>query len=326
MNRDATRTRRIILLTVFLVATAVLFYLRHNNQAPVGQSKPSNEISVQVQPSCKLEPSVYESHDLVEIAYSWLVLEQFRRPLKQYKIRVQMIDEQGRPRITDDHYPPSSIMDWEPGAIITYKRLVYIPPFEEEVKLTIEIGLFDEYKPDKVILIPDELTSARLVKTATLHVAPPPDLNAKLAETAFTFADGWYPLESDPLKRRTWRWMSDRGIISLPNLGTDAILYLNLYIPRHPFEEPSNVTISFNHKVLEEYTASVDQLSKRYRISVADFEGADSGSLLFETDQTYIPRKLGLSSDDRELGLMVVTVYYRKQAQVRQELMLSRPQ
>ncbi|MBN2054640.1 hypothetical protein JW905_06945 [bacterium] len=312
MQSGVARERLIILGVIFLAVVGFMLYLRQSAGPPSDQSAKMNEIRVAVEPGLHYAKDRLVSHDLAEFEYIWRVDARFKTPDRRYKIKVHFTDEHGQILFQDDHYPPDSIQDWVPGTEVRYKRVIYVPPINRKCPVTVMMGLYDQYKPEKTVLLLGDMAQLNRYQVGVIPLEPPVDLRERLAEQArIEFKQGWYPVERDPVTERTWRWMERDGTIDVPFLGGDALLFLNCWIPRHPFERPSTVTLYFNNRVLCEQQALYEEVTIKHLMLADSFEGKPFGRLRIEVDQTYIPRKLGLSDDHRELGLMLNTLYYR---------------
>lgn len=114
------------------------------------------------------------------------------------------------------------------------------------------------------------------------------------------FLSGWYPGERSG--RDEWRWMSAHSVTRLPAVSGPTVLHLQFsvpieLVPRHPM-----ITIAMNGTVIDRFPASQEKNEKDYDVTPAP---GDANVLELSIDQTFNPAKTGVSTDARDLGLLV---------------------
>jgi hypothetical protein len=115
-----------------------------------------------------------------------------------------------------------------------------------------------------------------------------------------TYLSGWYSEESDG--QQSWRWMGRHGRIGLLNSGSEMFLRLRAATPRPPnIKQLPTVRISIDSRQIAEMTAPADLIDQTWSLHP---DTARLWSVLsIETDQSFSPRSIGASSDDRDLGI-----------------------
>ena len=114
------------------------------------------------------------------------------------------------------------------------------------------------------------------------------------------FLSGWYPGERSG--RDEWRWMSAHSVTRLPAVSGPTVLHLQFsvpieLVPRHPM-----ITIAMNGTVIDRFPASQEKNEKDYDVTPAP---GDANVLELSIDQTLNPARTGVSTDARDLGLLV---------------------
>jgi hypothetical protein len=114
------------------------------------------------------------------------------------------------------------------------------------------------------------------------------------------FLSGWYNQESG--ESRTWRWMGREGKVGLLGIAESMILRLQGAVAISPeFDHKPIISIRFNGVEVDRFTPGGSSID---RTLVLKPDAARQWSVLsIETDQTFIPRRVASSPDDRELGI-----------------------
>lgn len=141
----------------------------------------------------------------------------------------------------------------------------------------------------------------------------------RLLEFPVRYLEGWYPEEGT--SEATWRWSRKAGTVLVPNLGVEAMLYVD-YDGRADLlrERPRTITVSMGDQVLETFVADAPG---RQRRGIELPAGTPGQGQVFEltlaTDRAFVPADhLSDSSDRRELGLQVYEVEIREAGILRQ--------
>jgi hypothetical protein len=113
------------------------------------------------------------------------------------------------------------------------------------------------------------------------------------------FADGWYPIERHD--EEEWRWMGKRSITTLPPLHGTARLRVQFDVPDELMPSHPTVTFILNGAVIDRFKPAEAHLVREYDV----MPGPAANTLEITTDQTLDESRQHLSSDVRELGLLV---------------------
>ena len=123
------------------------------------------------------------------------------------------------------------------------------------------------------------------------------------------FGEGWYELEYDNRRGRSWRWTSERATVIVRHAGRDLTLRLTGESPLRYFDTPATVTVRAGDYVLVRFTPSSD-FDEEITVPAARLD-RPYGRIVVETDQTFTPAERGGSEDRRRLGLRVFELTLR---------------
>jgi hypothetical protein len=113
------------------------------------------------------------------------------------------------------------------------------------------------------------------------------------------YLEGWYEVEQ--AAGDSWRWMRDRGTVSLPSFAGGGRLTLVLGVPLKLLARPPLVTIVADGKLLERLSVGQGTITRSYDLPPSP----QPVQLEITTDQVFRPRKVGVNDDDRILGLQL---------------------
>jgi hypothetical protein len=120
----------------------------------------------------------------------------------------------------------------------------------------------------------------------------------------FGFGAGWQEAEYNPSLGLQWRWMSERGVLSVHAAGQPLVLTLKGESPLVYFSKPSHVAVRVGDKVIGEQVLG-DAFAIELRIP-ADLVAPTESEIAIETDQMYVPAERSRRTGDRRhLGLRV---------------------
>jgi hypothetical protein len=122
----------------------------------------------------------------------------------------------------------------------------------------------------------------------------------------FGFDAGWHEPEYDPRIGKTWRWMSERAVVSVHHAGRNVTLRLQGESPLHYFSDPPLVRISVGDRVLAELRPDADFTAD---VAVpADALSAAGGRIVLTSDRTYVPGEREGTADRRRLALRIFSL------------------
>ena len=114
------------------------------------------------------------------------------------------------------------------------------------------------------------------------------------------YLDGWDELEEDRAGVQ-WRWMRASGTLRVPPFPTEGELTLVFAVPAKAAPPPQVLTVRSDGKVLDQFSAVAGMMTRIYYFP----GGSQPHTVEITTDQVVNPRALGVSSDDRILGLQL---------------------
>lgn len=135
--------------------------------------------------------------------------------------------------------------------------------------------------------------------------APPPfhPLSGPVPRgTLVRYGEGFYGLEAGSAGA-TWRWMSKRGTVHLPNDHHDRRLHLEGWVPLALLNETPTLRITLEGVELDRFVAAGGTFTRDYTISRARLGDAPAVRLTIETSTTaHAP------GDIRELGVSLTAL------------------
>lgn len=126
----------------------------------------------------------------------------------------------------------------------------------------------------------------------------------------WAFGEGFHEPELDSTRARSWRWMSERAVLQIPQPGGDITLVIRGESPLRYFAQPSTLEVRAGDASLGrlelrgDFTMEVGVLASRL--------AASGGQIVLTTSQTYAPAERGDSADRRRLGLRLFEVHIAK--------------
>ena len=122
----------------------------------------------------------------------------------------------------------------------------------------------------------------------------------------WAYGDGFFEPELDNARARSWRWMSERAVLEVPQTSGDFTLEIRGESPLTYFPQRSILEVRAGERVLGRVELSADFT---VRIGVlASTIAASGGRLVMTTTQTFAPAERDGSADRRQLGLRLFAV------------------
>ena len=122
----------------------------------------------------------------------------------------------------------------------------------------------------------------------------------------WAYGDGFFEPELDNARARSWRWMSERAVLEVPQTSGDVTLEIRGESPLTYFPQRSILEVRAGEQVLGRVELSADFT---VRIGVlASTIAASGGRLVMTTTQTFAPAERDGSADRRQLGLRLFAV------------------
>jgi hypothetical protein len=122
------------------------------------------------------------------------------------------------------------------------------------------------------------------------------------------FSDGWHEMEYNPASGRSWRWMSEHGVIRAR--AERHALRLSMRGETEGFSRPTRITVRVGDRVVAQST-----VNSRFTIQAeipADLLTGDETAIVVESDQFFVPAERSRRTQDRRhLALRVYEVQLR---------------
>ena len=251
-------------------------------------------------------PSVSLNHDKaplgspIDITYKFVVANDAHF-VEDYRVLVHVVDADDELIFAFDHNPAVPTSQWKPGQTIEYTKTEFIPIYPYVGEASIQVGLHSTVNQKRLPLSGEDI-GQRAYRVARIQLQPQ-------TENVFTvFKDGWHPAEvAEHNATVEWQWTKKAATLTFKNPKKDSVFYFDVDNPGSVFNEPQQVRITMNERVLDEFTLQPKQPELRKIPLKADQLGAgDVSELVVTVDKTYVPAVVMSSSKDpRELGVRV---------------------
>ncbi len=124
--------------------------------------------------------------------------------------------------------------------------------------------------------------------------------------TMWAFGEGFHEPELDNAQALSWRWMSERAVVEVPQAAGDLTLVVRGESPRTYFPGPSTFEVRAGEALLARVDLSGD-FTVRVGVRARQLDAA-GGRLVLTTTQSFAPAERGPSGDQRRLGLRLFAV------------------
>lgn len=124
--------------------------------------------------------------------------------------------------------------------------------------------------------------------------------------TMWAYGEGFHEPELDNARALSWRWMSERAAIEVPQAAGDLTLVVTGESPLRYFERPSVLDVRVGESSLGRVELRGD-FTVRVGVRAARLAAA-GGRIVLTTTQTWAPADRGASGDRRRLGLRLYAV------------------
>jgi hypothetical protein len=251
-------------------------------------------------PSMKLNRDQVAIGGAVEVTYSWVV-EPGARPIPaNYRAFAHFLDPQKTVLFDDDHVPQPSPDKWEAGKTYTYTRTLFVPSVAYVGPVQLIMGLYpDSGKGDRIALKAEDI-GMRAHRVGTAELTP------QTGNIFLVYKDGWYGSEAEPKDPVQRTWTKQSAVVSFKNPKQDVVVYLQADTNVKAFVQPPVLTVSAGAAAaISVPIESSDVFLKRIRFDAKQLGEAEWVDLRLAMSESFVPKKLGMNQDSRELGLMV---------------------
>lgn len=122
----------------------------------------------------------------------------------------------------------------------------------------------------------------------------------------WAYGAGFHEPELDSTRARSWRWMSERAVLEVPQTSGDITLVVRGESPLSYFAQPSTLEVRAGEQLLGRVELRAD-FTVRIGVRAPTLEAA-GGQLVLTTTQTFAPAERDGSKDRRRLGLRLFAV------------------
>jgi hypothetical protein len=122
----------------------------------------------------------------------------------------------------------------------------------------------------------------------------------------WAYGEGFHEPELDNTRARSWRWMSERAVLEVPQTAGDVTLVVRGESPLTYFAQPSTFEVRAGQQLLGRVELRAD-FTVRIGVRRPTLEAA-GGQLVLTTTQTFAPAERDGSADRRRLGLRLFSV------------------
>jgi hypothetical protein len=261
----------------------------------------------------RIRPPVINPDSLLEMNYEWDIGSNFETPKKKLTVYVHFTDSSGNILFQDDHYPPSSIINWTKNSKINYVRPVYNPPLHYSGGIQVLIGFYDPDACLKRFLLNNKSKDALkenqpenlMLKTSMLPLEKPAN---EMSFQKIKFKNGWYNPETT--KGDSWIWSKDRAIIQLTKFDSDSILFIKGWSDPEFYGKEQWLTLKIGSWSQRTSTDSDGQILEKFIIPQTAFYNDPTCDLEIIIEKPFTPGEQGKSKDFRTLGFMLRQIYY----------------
>jgi hypothetical protein len=244
----------------------------------------------------------------VEVRYIFETSQDYPGLKKDLTVFVHFLDAQGIIRFVDDHAPPQATNQWKAGSVYSYTRTIFIPENIPSGGYTIELGMYTPSGKGERFALNAKRLSERSYDVGEIRIIKPH------ASSEPKYVEGWYQEEREPNDDwYHWRWISRLAVLKTSNPRADSILYLKADTDSERFTEPPIVRLSLNQIKIDEFPIEGSEPTmKKYPVSKAQLGEQPEVELKIEVDKTFVPASDGVSTDKRQLGIRVYSLYLGK--------------
>jgi len=302
----------IVFCLVFLALVILSWtFLREKPQSQkVDKPIPTSAVNLDLTAQIVVKEDTVTSDHLIEVSYRWETGPSWTVPAGNTLVFVHLQDDEGVRICQDDHTPPVPVSNWQPGMVYEYSRLVFIPITLLKKKVFLLIGFYNSQDSSAYYALkglPQYNPYYRyLAKELTLLPS-----REEYSEALIKYRKGWYGPEIDKNGYIIRRWMQKRAEGELVNPGSDAVFYINAWVPNEQFEENAVVTLTINDHQLELPEIVNNHLHTIINVPADLLGDAEYIPFVLESSQSFVPAKDGKSTDNRELGILIKKIMFR---------------
>jgi hypothetical protein len=260
--------------------------------------RPRSADDTGIQPACTLTPASVEVGSVVAATYAWTVGRPLSLSGQDYEAFVHFVDENGTVLFTDDHRLDPPVGSWKKGATYRYTRTVVVPPLPFTGRLEVRLGLFSSTGQRLALTGTDR--GLREFRVGELQVGP------SSGRYRIVYRGGWHPPDApagDFFSQR--RWTAREAWAGFRNRGKDVLVVIDAETSLDAFPRPPVVRLAAGEAAAQWTVDRAGRSLHKVRFPAASLGQGRWSELHLSLDQSFVPKKLGINEDQRELGLWV---------------------
>jgi len=241
----------------------------------------------------------------IEVTYTWKVEPTAKKIAADYRVLVHFLDSHRVMLFEDDHAPIPPTSSWEPGKTYSYTRTKFIPIYPYVGDVEVRIGLTPPSGRGERLALKGDDAGLREYRVAKMELLP------QTENIFLVYKEGWHSPEASPQNPGLERtWTKKEGLVSFKNPKKDVIVYLEADTCSKCFKQTPELTMVVGGKAGFSMPIETGEVFlKKLRVKAADLGTEDWVDLRLMMNDSFIPKNLGMNSDDRELGLLVYHLY-----------------
>jgi hypothetical protein len=223
-------------------------------------------------------------------------------PSGNYRVFVHIVDADEELMWTDDHVPPTSPSDWQPGRAIEYHRTMFVPMYPYVGPAKVIVGVYDT-ATDARLKLGNTDRGDRSYQVAEFDLVP------QTENVYLIYKDGWHPAEVAPENPTVeWKWTRQRAVLAFRNPKRDATLILQMDNPAQSPAAASEVDVRLGDQSLAVFPVGPGEPPvHKIPLSAAQLGSGDMVEVTLVANRTFVPalEPAAKNSDTRELGVRV---------------------
>jgi hypothetical protein len=241
----------------------------------------------------------------IEVTYTWTVDATAKKLPADYRAFVHFLDSHRVLLFEDDHTPIPPTSQWEPGQTYSYTRTKFIPIYPYVGDVEVRVGMAPQDGRGERLGLKGEDTGLREYKVAQMELLP------QTENIFLVYKEGWHSPEASPQNPSLERtWTKKEALVSFKNPRRDVVLYLEADTNAKAFKQPPVLTVSLGaDRGVVIPIENSELFLKKIKFSKEDLGEGEWVDLRLGMSESFIPKDLGINSDDRELGLLVYHLY-----------------
>ena len=242
----------------------------------------------------------------IEMSYRFVMAPNAPRITEDDTVFVHFLDSDGELMWTDDHQPPVSTTQWNPGQTIEYSRTMFVPKFPYSGETSVVIGIYSPKSGARVPLA-GQTRGQREYQVGKFNLHPQTD------NLYVVFKDGWHETEAaEETIGVEWQWSKKNATLAFRNPMRDVLFFFQCDQPVQLAGSPQRVELRIGPTVVDSFALPAGQRElRKVNLTSAQLGNGETVEINVSVDRTFVPANLTQlkSTDSRELGIRVFRAY-----------------